>query len=218
MAPPLQTIPDWVPNLINNPHILFITENYPGNPNAIDGNTFFYRSLNQNINVQGNNNLLNNICSALNIPGQHELAKLENFYARNYFLIDTFPHGQIWDQNLLNQTIQNAVWHDIILNDLQFLNPQQIIFTCERSNGVLLPILRDRALQLNMPNIFNALVSPLNTNHNNINPYFGIPITNEVFKSPSDRWIHNQRTNNGRLIFGFKSQIEAVIQLGNLTP
>jgi len=217
MALPLQTIPNWVPNVIN-PRILFITENYPGNPNAANGNTFFYRSLNPNINVQGNNNLLNNICSALNIPGQIEVNKLQNFFARDYFLIDTFPHGQTWDQNLLNQTIQNIVWHDVILNDLQLLNPQQIIFTCERSNGVLLPILRNRALQLNMPNIFNALVSPLNTNHNNRNPYFGIPITNEVFKSPSDRWIHNNRTNNGRLIFGFKSQIEAVIQIGNLTP
>jgi hypothetical protein len=217
MAIPLQTIPNWVPNVIN-PRILFITENYPGDPNAIDGNTFFYRSLNRNINIQGTNNLLNNICSALNIPGDREVDKLANFYARDYFLIDTFQHGQIWDQNLLNQTIQNTVWHEIILNDLQWLNPQQIIFTCERSNGVLLPILRDRALQLNMPNIFNALDSPLKTNPNNRNPYFGIPITNEVFKSPSNRWIDNQSTINGRRIFGFKSQIEAVIQIGNLTP
>jgi hypothetical protein len=161
---------------------------------------------------------LNNICSALNIPGQNEVDKLQNFFARDYFLIDTFPHGQNFNQNLLNQTIQNIAWHDVILNDLDFLNPQQIIITCERSNGVLLPILRNRALQLNMPNIFNALVSPLNTNHNIWNPYFGIPTTSEVFKSPSDRWIHNQRTIHGRLIFGFKSQIETVIQIGHLNP
>ena len=217
MAIPLQTIPNWVPN-VNNPRILFITENYPGDPNDANGNTFFYRSLNADINIQGNNNLLNNICSALNIPGQDERNKLDNFIGRGYFLIDTFPHGQDFDQNLLNQTIQNMAWHDTILNDLQVLNPHQIIITCERSNGVLLPILNTRALQLNVPNIFNALVSPLNTNHNIFNPYFRIPTTSEVFKSPSDRWIHNQRSRNGRLIFGFKSQIEAVIQIGHLIP
>jgi len=69
-----------------------------------------------------------------------------------------------------------------------------------------------------MPNIFNALVSPLNTIHNNGNQYFGIPIRGEVFKSPSNRWFHNQTSRHGRLIFGFKSQIEAVIQIGHLCP
>lgn len=217
MVRPLQTIPNWVPNVIN-PLILFITENYPGNPNATNNNTFFYRTLNPNVNAQGNNNLLDNICSALNISGQNERDKLDNFFQRDYFLIDTFPHGQIWNQNLLNQTIQNNFWIDGILNDLHFLNPKQIIVTCERSNGALLPILKNRALQIGMPNLFNTIVSPLNTTHNNRNQYFGIPQTGEVFKSPSNRWIHNQPTIHGRQIFGFKSQIEAVIQIGHLIP
>ena len=68
MAEPLNTIPDWVPN-VDNPTILFITENYPGNPDVLERNTFFYRSLNPNFQIlQGSNNLLNNLRS-LNING-----------------------------------------------------------------------------------------------------------------------------------------------------
>ena len=65
MANPLTTVSDWVPNILN-PKILFITENYPDNPNNIIGNTYFYRTLNQNIHIFGANNLLNNICK---VPG-----------------------------------------------------------------------------------------------------------------------------------------------------
>jgi hypothetical protein len=39
MAPPIITIPNWVPNYVQ-PKILFVTENYPRNPNDITNNTF----------------------------------------------------------------------------------------------------------------------------------------------------------------------------------
>ena len=35
MANPLTVVSDWVPNILN-PKILFITENYPGEPNNIE--------------------------------------------------------------------------------------------------------------------------------------------------------------------------------------
>jgi hypothetical protein len=41
MAHPLNTVPEWVPNPVVAPNILFITENYPNDPDAEMNNTFF---------------------------------------------------------------------------------------------------------------------------------------------------------------------------------
>lgn len=57
MAPPIITIPNWVLNNVQT-RILFVTENYPRNPNDITNNTFFYRTLNPIINLNGANNLI----------------------------------------------------------------------------------------------------------------------------------------------------------------
>ncbi len=172
MANPLTTVSDWVPNILN-PKILFITENYPDNPNNIIGNTYFYRTLNQNIHIFGANNLLNNICRTFNIIAENEYEKLNIFLnKRTYFLIDSFPHGERMSNNLINRTINNIEWIDRFLDDLIFINPKQIIFTCVGSNGRLLPVLLNRAEERNL-NVFQRLV-----NYNeNIN----------VFHSPSNR-------------------------------
>ena len=78
MAEPLNTIPNWVPN-IDNPTILFITENYPKDPDDILNNTYFYRSLNTQINSNGAYNLLNNLCRSFRINGENENEKLNKF-------------------------------------------------------------------------------------------------------------------------------------------
>lgn len=176
MAAPLITIPNWVPNNIN-PKILFVTENYPKDPNAITNNTFFYRKLHPNPNIQiiGANNLLNNICRTMNIIGATECDKLCAFlWKRKYFLIDTYPSGQRMSNQLINITINNNAWIDNILDDLLHINAQQIVFTCVGSNGKLLPRLINRANQRGLT-IFNTLVQ----NHLGKNRY--------VFHSPSNR-------------------------------
>ena len=122
---------DWVP-VVNNPHILFITENYPNDPNALNS-TYFYRCFNPNNHQPiGSNNLLNNLCNVTQIPnyrGLNEHDRLAAFMARGYFLIDTFEHGLPMRENPL--PINNIN----IVEDITVLNPLQIIFTCVGSNG-----------------------------------------------------------------------------------
>jgi hypothetical protein len=185
MAAPLITIPNWVPNKVQ-PTILFVTENYPKNPNDITDNTFFYRTLNPIININGANNLLNNICRTMNITGVTEADKLDNFLnQRNYFLIDTYPSGQVMSTQLINITINNLPWIDNILDDITYLNPQQIVMTCVGSNGQLFPRLLNRANQRGL-NIFNTLIQ------NPLGRY------NNIFNSPSNRQypIFNQQIQN----------------------
>jgi hypothetical protein len=193
MAHPLKTIPNWVPNVIN-PKILFITENYPGDPDAINNNTFFYRTLNPQITKYGSNNLLNNLCNAFNIPGDNENIKLNNFLNRNYFLIDTFPHGQRMSTNLINQTINNPAWIDSVLDDITFINPNQIVLTCVGSNGTLLPELSNRAMQRGIAILSNLIGNNLGRNQ-------------FVFHSPSNRAFPT-----------FRNQINHAIALGKLLP
>jgi hypothetical protein len=185
MAAPIITIPNWVPNNVQ-PTILFVTENYPRDPNAITNNTFFYRTLNPIININGANNLLNNICRTMNIMGVNEYEKLDNFLnQRNYFLIDTYPSGQVMSPQLINITINNDVWIDNILEDILYLDPQQIVMTCVGSNGKLLPRLLNTANQRGL-NIFNTLVQ------NPLGRY------NNIFNSPSNRQYptFNQQIQN----------------------
>lgn len=194
MAHPLQTVPNWVPNVIN-PQILFITENYPSNPNAINNNTFFYRSLNPTIAINCGNNLLNNLCNVLNISGNNEGIKLNNFlHLRNYFLIDTFPYGQPMSKMLIKQTINNPAWIDIVLDDILYINPNQIVFTCVGSNGALLPILLNRARQRGLHILGNVVANTIGNN-------------NFVFHSPSNRAFPT-----------FMHQIQFAINNGSLIP
>jgi hypothetical protein len=175
MAAPLKTIPIWVPNVVN-PKILFITENYPKNSNAVIKNTYFYRTLHPQIQINGTNNLLNNICKTMNIVGATEFEKLDNFlYKNNYFLIDTYPCGQQMSAQLIKATINNISWIDNIIDDLLHINPQQIVFTCVGSNGMLLPNLISRSNARGLTLIKNTLIP----NHHGNNK--------KVFHSPSNR-------------------------------
>lgn len=124
------TFENWVIP-VKNPHILFIAENCPNNPNIL-GTTYFFRSENPTVYAAGSHNLLRNLCAAtriLNFANLNEQEKLEAFKARNYFLIDTYVHGVPWNQH----PAQIPVNH--IVQDIVALNPLQIVFTCIRSNG-----------------------------------------------------------------------------------
>jgi hypothetical protein len=191
MAHPLKTIPNWVPNKIN-PRILFITENYPRDPNALNKNTFFYRALNPHITIEGSNNLLNNLCKVFNITGFDENKKLNNFLNRDYFLIDTFPHGEPMSKNLINQTTNNLEWIDSVLDDITLINPHQIVLTCVGSNGRLLPELKNRAEQRKLT-ILSKLID--------LGP------NNPVFHSPSNRAFPT-----------FRDQINHAIAQGKIVP
>lgn len=181
MAAPLVTVPDWVPNVIN-PQILFITENYPKDPNAATENTYFYRTLRPGGAIGGGNNLLNNICRTLEINGPNEAAKLNTFMnERNYFLIDTFPSGERMNKDLINNTINDIAWLDQIINDIDQIGPTNIVFTCIGSNGKLLPHLLVRAAERQIE-IFNNIVPP---------PFSAGRL---VFNSPSD-WQFNNFNN-----------------------
>lgn len=192
MAHPLITVPIWVPNVIN-PCILFITENYPKDPNAAAGNTYFYRTLNPAVALGGANNLLNNLCGTLGIIRSNEVEKLNDFMIdRNYFLIDTFPNNHEMGGVLINRILINPAWIDSIIDDILFINPQQIVFTCVGSNGLLLPVLIARAHVRGL-SIFNRIVAP---------PF---PLERTVFHSPSNRAYPT-----------FHTQIEGAIAIGSL--
>ena len=174
MAKPLNTIPEWVPN-IDKPNVLFVTENYPKETDANTENTFFYRTLNPNIQIIGANNLLNNICTTMGILGDNESDKLSNFlFQKKYFLIDTYPSGEVMSPQLINRTINNVDWINKILDDILHLEPHQIVMTCVGSNGQLLPRLINRAKDRGL-NIFNTLVQNQ------------LGRIKDVFNSPSNR-------------------------------
>ena len=193
------TLPVWVELPID--HItktLFITENYPGDPeDIINKNTYFYRTLNPSLSkVKGANNLLNNLCKTLNIESDKEEFRLKDFIHKfNYFLIDSFPSGKPMSKHLINETKFNEPWLDKIIEDIEIINPENIIFTCVGSNGILLPILINRAITTGKVDVFkNILLTP----------------DNKVFKSPSNRWFHDQKIN-GITHKGFHSQIKSLI-------
>jgi hypothetical protein len=174
MAAPLNSVPDWVPNVIY-PKILFITENYPKDPNASHDNTYFYRTLRPGGAVGGPNNLLNNLCRTLGIIGASEHEKLNTFmFDRNYFLIDTFPSGCRMNEALIQSTLINFHWVDAIIDDIAYINPNQIVFTCVGSNGRLLSVLTCRAIARRL-SVFGGIVHP---------PF---PPGRQVFHSPSNR-------------------------------
>ncbi len=190
MAAPLKTVPLWVPN-VNNPCILFVTENYPKDPGAPKGNTYFYRTLLPRGVAVGANNLLDNLCKTFGIVGANESDKLKEFmFVKRFFLIDTFPSNFPMDKELINTTVMNMSWIDDIIDDIVWINPERIIFTCVGSNGKLLPILMERALERGL-SIFDRVVYP---------PF---PKDRVVFHSPSNRAYPT-----------FDKQIKAVIKAG----
>ena len=111
----------------------------------------------------------------MNIMGVNEYEKLDNFlWQRNYFLIETYPSGQVMSNQLIRNIINNDVWIDNILDDILYIDTQQIVITCVGSNGQLLPRLLNRANQRGLT-IFNTLVQ------NPLGRY------NNIFNSPSNR-------------------------------
>ena len=192
MAAPLVTVPSWVPNVIN-PKILFITENYPNNPDATHANTYFYRTLSPHGAAGGPNNLLNNLCNTLDITEPTELEKLNAFlHDRNYFLIDTFPHNSQVDADFITDTIADQVWIDLMIREIVIINPMQIVFTGIRSNCRMLPILLNRSKKQGFDFSNKIIFSPENKG-------------NFVFNSPSDRAYK-----------GFDCQIKMAIDEGYL--
>jgi hypothetical protein len=177
MATPLRTVPTWVPNKMN-PEILIITENYPKDPDDRLNNTYFYRSLNTQIKCNGANNLLNNICKAFKIEAITEAERLNIFLnEKNYFLIDTFPSKNAMSDSLIKTTLKDQNWIDAIIDDILYINPQKILFTCVGSNGKLLPVL-ERSAEARGLNIFErVIINPTKSNNNN----------NKLFHSPSNR-------------------------------
>lgn len=192
MAAPLVTVPNWVPNIIN-PKILFITENYPKDPDEIHDNTYFYRTLNPHGAIGGANNLLNNLCRTLGINGTTELDMLNVFlHNRNYFLIDTFPHNIEVDDAFITTTIASQAWIDLVIREIAIVNPMQIVFTGIRSNGHMLPILMNRSKRL------------------------GLQISNKIVFSTEDKgnFVFNSPSN--RAFRGFDTQIKMAIDKGDL--
>jgi hypothetical protein len=115
------------PLIIRNPKILFITENCP------NLGMYLYRTLPSNpypVSPHANN-LLNNLCLATGISATSEMDKLNAFINKKYALIDTFVNGRVWDRETPNHTVKD------ICQDIVYLNPDQIVFTCIRSNGRL---------------------------------------------------------------------------------
>ena len=173
------TIENFVePSIIRNPKILFITENCP------NLGMYFYRTLYENpyTNSRHANNLLNNLCTATRIQEGNEIDKLNAFInKKKYALIDTFVNGQEWDNNTPSHNLKD------ICDDIIFLDPEQIIFTCIRSNGRL----------------FNKI--ELGLNENIRSKIIRRSDGNNVFNSPSNRAFP-----------GFLTQINQVINDGDL--
>lgn len=199
----MSNTPNWVRNLRPNKiKLLIITENYPGDPNGLNGSTYFYRSLLPNTCLKGPNNLLNNLCSALNIGGNSEVAKLNNFLKRGYFLIDSYPSGAIMSPALISRTTSDTIYLNNFIQEIQSLNPDQIIFTCKGSNKYLLKKIWP-GLQKN--NLYHLIKSESGTLSNT-------PIKLDEFKDI----IFNSPSNRAFAVF--KQQIIANIQSKNLVP
>ena len=129
-----------------------------------------------------------------NITGDDEKKKLNNFLNRNYFLIDTFSHGEPMSKNLINQTTNNLKWIDSVLDDITLINPSQIVLTCVGSNGRLLPELKNRAEQRKLTILSKLIINDLGPNQ-------------LVFHSPSNRAFPT-----------FKGQINHAIAQGKIVP
>jgi hypothetical protein len=174
----MTTIENFVdPLIIMNPKILFITENCP------NLGMYLYRTLESNPNIVSPhaNNLLNNLCSATGIIATSEKDKLDAFINKKYALIDTFVNGQKWDNNTPSHNLED------ICDDIKYLDPEQIVFTCIRSNGRL------------FKEIYSMLPSELKSR------IISRSDEKNVFNSPSDRAFR-----------GFKLQLGQVIEAGRL--
>ena len=117
---------------------------------------------------------MNNLCRTISIIGANEVIKLITFLENRYFLIDTFPHNHAVTNEFIANTIINIEWFDAILDDIIYINPNQIVLTTIRSNGALLPALLARATNRGTT-ILDRLVQNLIGNNQN------------VFHSPSNR-------------------------------
>ena len=200
---PLVSVPQFVknPNASSRIKIMFITENYPKNMNHVTGNTCVYRLFRhpKKFNTSNENQMLNNLSCAMGIKNpMNELKLLDQFLNKsNYFIIDTYQHGQIWKKNTpLCGTINE------IAEDINFLNPEQIIFCYERSNTI----------------VFNQLIKKINPGIKIVRPVDKTgKVTGKVFKSPTGQWFHTHHYKNGNEILGFYDQIQLAIKYKKLT-
>ena len=124
-------IKNWVPKPTKPVKILIIAENCP------DEAKYLYRALSQDIISKGANNILNNVAKTFAINADSEFKKLMTFLNKNYFLIDSYLDGTTWDETTKHHDIEEL--HKLILN----LQPEQIVFTCKRSNKKILKLLLD---------------------------------------------------------------------------
>jgi hypothetical protein len=165
------------PLIIKNPKILFITENCP------NLGMYLYRTLPKNPYLVSPhaNNLLNNLCKATGIKATSEKEKLDAFINNKYALIDTFVNGLVWDIRTPHHNVKD------IFDDIVYLNPEQIVFTCIRSNGRLF-----KDINKMLPLKFSGRI---------IRRFDG----KNVFNSPSNRAFP-----------GFLTQIDEVVKAGKL--
>lgn len=194
------TIPAIVPKPPSRPQILFVTENYPKVLGAIHSNTFLYRTITHPGAVFPlPNQLLNNLSLAMGIAAINEVALLHQFVnVNNCYVIDTYLHGAAWNPHTpLCGTISQ------IIDDINDLNPHQVVFCYERSNT----------------RIFGTIIARLDPGIMVIRPTNAAgAVTGNVFKSPTGQWFHTAHYKNGKVVLGFKDQISLVIHQGILIP
>jgi hypothetical protein len=175
----MKTVAPWViPFLKSDSKILFITENCP---NSL---YYFYRSLDPSMPpIKGANNLLINLCKSVKIvtSGRKEKDYLKDFLSK-YSLIDTYVNflGTKWNKLTPQHHIKD------IINDIKLLNPDQIVFTCKRSNTKIILHLETLSPKLSKKIIYAS------TPH--------LTDRDKVYNSPSDR-----------AYTGFSTQISAAV-------
>ena len=160
-----QIIKNWVPKPTQPVKVLIIAENCP------DETKYLYRTLSHNITSKGPNNILNNVAKTFEINADSEFEKLNTFLKRRYFLIDSYLDGTTWDKTTKHHDIEEL--HNLILT----LQPEQIVFTCKRSNRKILKLLIN--YEKNLINSNLKIVT-----NNTIKDEFNLPF---VFSSISNR-------------------------------
>ena len=186
--------------------ILFATENYPKDLLESDGNTYLFRTiLHPRLAYPiRSNQLLSNLSSVLGVPIMPSEADTLNEFimVRRYNVYDTYEHGAAWSTHTptccgcgcggRNRCVTQ------IIDDINLLNPEQIVFCYKRSNGRL----------------YKRIVAGLNSTIRVVNPVdvYGTRI-DDVFVSPTGQWFHDQKSRAG-----FKTQIERVLFHNILIP
>ena len=105
----------------------------------------------------------------------------------NYYVIDTYQYGSAW-----NKATPLCGTPNEIIEDINFLNPEQIVLCYKRSNT----------------SVYNMINAGINKGISIIRPIDAAGnITGNVFMSPTGQWYHK-----------FYHQIQLVIQNNILIP